>query len=206
MFGKSKSKGPQVAGTLHPVLARAQDTSENMEHQLTTLTEKDLQDRIKENRKKLKEKQKSIKRMENDKTFSPVQAIIGLVMAVALGWWALGQLKLGNGVVTEVHYTIGRGILLVSMYVLVVVTAFKMSFPHGFLCILFPPYLLYFIVIPMESAALKGLILGFAIVGYLEYQQLGQQSIAAMAAKQYHAVTAKGRDLLNAGSDKKYYN
>ena len=204
MVRKSKSKKNQDAAALHPVLVSARESAENGGGKRATMTEEELQDRINENRKKLKQKQKTIKRMENDSSFSPTQAILGLVISLALGWWALEQLKLSDGLVTATHYSMGRTVLLVSLYSMVVITAFKMSIPHGFLCILFPPYILYFVVIPMESAALKGLVLGFAIVGYLEYRQLGQASVGALAAKQYHAITASGRALLNAGSDGYY--
>jgi hypothetical protein len=206
MLGKSKSKRPKIEGKLHPVLARAQESiTDDGTHKLTTLTEKELQARIKENKKKISEKKRDIKRMENDKTFSPLQGVGGVLMMFALGWWALGQLEADSGVFEFTHYNIARIVLLLSMYILVIVTAFKMSFPQGFMCIMFPPYLLYFVFIPMESSALKGIILGLLIVGYFEYKQLEDDSVYAFAAQKYEWVTARGRDLLNVGTDKKYY-
>ena len=205
MFGKTKSKSPTVQGPLHPVLASAQDSVSGEDFKLTTLTEKELQEKIRENKKKQEDKKRIVRKMEKDQTFSPVQGIAGFFIALGLGWWALKQLELGSEAIDLKQYKIARGVLFVSIYVMVLIIAFRMSFPTGFMCLIFPPAILYFIVIPMESSALKGLIAGFAVVAFMEVQHLGEDSSYAIGKKNYTALAAKGRNLLNAGSDDKYY-
>ncbi|MFT5124093.1 MAG: hypothetical protein ACI9TH_002787 [Kiritimatiellia bacterium] len=161
------------------------------------ITREDLNARVEANKKRMKAKAKAKKKMEKDKAFSPLQGIAGLAMILALGWWSLDQLKVDSGLISFNEYHTGRIVLLASAYVLVLISAFQASGITGMMCVLFPPYMVYFMFVPMESSALKGMVVGLGIFIFMEHKQLSKQSVYTLADQTMSKFTGGGRNALN---------
>jgi hypothetical protein len=156
-----------------------------------------IQARVAGNKKRLKAKKRARNRMEKDKTFSPLQGIAGLALILVLAGWSLEQLQVESGLIGFSEYHRGRVVLLVSAYVLVLVSAFQISTIQGLFCTLFPPYMIYFICVPMESSALKGVIIGLGIFIAMEHKQLKKQSVYTLMDQTMSKFAGDGRNVLN---------
>jgi hypothetical protein len=153
--------------------------------------------RVAGNKKRLKAKKRARNRMEKDKTFSPLQGIAGLALILALAGWSLEQLQVESGVIGFSEYHRGRIVLLVSAYVLVLISAFQISAIQGLFCALFPPYMIYFVFVPMESSALKGVIIGLGIFIVVEHKKLEKQSVYTLMDQTMSKLAGDGRNALN---------
>ncbi|MFP6904029.1 MAG: hypothetical protein VCG02_02335 [Verrucomicrobiota bacterium] len=153
--------------------------------------------RVVGNKKRLKAKKRARNRMEKDKTFSPLQGIAGLALILALAGWSLEQLQVESGVIGFSEYHRGRIVLLVSAYVLVLISAFQISAIQGLFCTLFPPYMIYFVFVPMESSALKGVVIGLGIFIAVEHKKLEKQSVYTLMDQTMSKLAGDGRNALN---------
>jgi hypothetical protein len=153
--------------------------------------------RVAGNKKRLKAKKRARNRMEKDKTFSPLQGIAGLALILALAGWSLEQLQVESGVIGFSEYHRGRIVLLVSAYVLVLISAFQISAIQGLFCTLFPPYMIYFVFVPMESSALKGVVIGLGIFIAVEHKKLEKQSVYTLMDQTMSKLAGDGRNALN---------
>lgn len=162
-------------------------------------------------RKKAEKKERAeLKRKKALKKSKPSSAvltgILGFVGTAAIFGFILADWELEWGIVPGDYYQMATIIGVVSVYALIVLSAFQHGMIHGLICLLFPPYIVIYGLLVSDYSGLKGASL--ALVAFLaaEWHFVREDSFVIWAVNGVESAVDGGRnaiDSVNADLDER---
>ena len=104
------------------------------------------------------------------------------------------------------HYLWSRNVFALFTYLMVVVVAFQDNLGPGALCLLVPPYMLYYTLSSIESSVLRGLFHGALVVLVVEMILIPEHSVIIGVGDALGGVIQDVDGLIKSASDKPILN